>query len=122
MRLRIVIRGAGAGLGRAFARRFAVDGDTVILLGRTGAKLNVVAAPGLRLASGCRALLPASQQARKTGRLKRPAVSSHSMNTTDTGMPKRMSFSLMSDGLLMNRGPSSNSTNIVIQGIGSMPA
>ncbi|MFN3798969.1 MAG: SDR family NAD(P)-dependent oxidoreductase, partial [Sphingobium yanoikuyae] len=30
----IVITGAGDGLGRALARRFARDGETVILLGR----------------------------------------------------------------------------------------
>lgn len=40
----IVITGAGIGLGRALARRFAVDGDTVILLGRTAAKVEAVAA------------------------------------------------------------------------------
>lgn len=40
----IAITGAGDGLGRALARRFARDGETVILLGRTLAKLQVVAA------------------------------------------------------------------------------
>jgi meso-butanediol dehydrogenase / (S,S)-butanediol dehydrogenase / diacetyl reductase len=35
----IVITGAGAGLGRALARRFAAEGETVILLGRTLAKV-----------------------------------------------------------------------------------
>ena len=40
----IVITGAGAGLGRAFARRFATDGDQVVLLGRTLAKVEEVAA------------------------------------------------------------------------------
>lgn len=39
----IVITGAGDGLGRALARRFAADGDTVILLGRTLAKVQAVA-------------------------------------------------------------------------------
>lgn len=39
----IVITGAGDGLGRTLARRFAADGDTVILLGRTLAKVEVVA-------------------------------------------------------------------------------
>jgi NAD(P)-dependent dehydrogenase (short-subunit alcohol dehydrogenase family) len=39
----IVITGAGVGLGRALARRFAHDGDTVILLGRTLAKVQAVA-------------------------------------------------------------------------------
>lgn len=39
----IVITGAGDGLGRALARRFAHDGDTVILLGRTLAKVQAVA-------------------------------------------------------------------------------
>ena len=40
----IVITGAGAGLGRALARRFAADGETVVLLGRTFAKLEALAA------------------------------------------------------------------------------
>lgn len=40
----IVITGAGVGLGRTLARRFAADGDTVILLGRTAAKVEAVAA------------------------------------------------------------------------------
>ena len=39
----IVITGAGDGLGRALARRFARDGETVILLGRTLAKVQTVA-------------------------------------------------------------------------------
>jgi meso-butanediol dehydrogenase / (S,S)-butanediol dehydrogenase / diacetyl reductase len=40
----IVITGAGDGLGRALARRFARDGETVVLLGRTLAKVQAVAA------------------------------------------------------------------------------
>jgi meso-butanediol dehydrogenase/(S,S)-butanediol dehydrogenase/diacetyl reductase len=39
----IVITGAGDGLGRALARRFAADGETVVLLGRTFAKVQKVA-------------------------------------------------------------------------------
>jgi meso-butanediol dehydrogenase / (S,S)-butanediol dehydrogenase / diacetyl reductase len=39
----IVITGAGAGLGRALARRFAGDGETVILVGRTIYKLAALA-------------------------------------------------------------------------------
>lgn len=39
----IVITGAGDGLGRALARRFAKDGDTVVLLGRTLSKVEAVA-------------------------------------------------------------------------------
>jgi meso-butanediol dehydrogenase/(S,S)-butanediol dehydrogenase/diacetyl reductase len=39
----IVITGAGAGLGRALARRFAADGETVVLLGRTLSKVEKVA-------------------------------------------------------------------------------
>ena len=39
----IVITGAGDGLGRALARRFAADGETVVLLGRTLAKVQKVA-------------------------------------------------------------------------------
>jgi meso-butanediol dehydrogenase/(S,S)-butanediol dehydrogenase/diacetyl reductase len=40
----IVITGAGSGLGRALARRLAADGDAVVLLGRTLAKLEAVVA------------------------------------------------------------------------------
>lgn len=39
----IVITGAGMGLGRALARRFAGDGESVVLLGRTASKVQVVA-------------------------------------------------------------------------------
>lgn len=39
----IVITGAGAGLGSALARRFAGEGETVILLGRTYSKVQKVA-------------------------------------------------------------------------------
>ena len=39
----IVITGAGVGLGRALARRFAKEGETVILLGRTLSKVQAVA-------------------------------------------------------------------------------
>lgn len=39
----IVITGAGIGLGRALARRFAADGDTVVLLGRTLSKVAAAA-------------------------------------------------------------------------------
>ncbi|MEY2928360.1 MAG: hypothetical protein RL367_2837 [Pseudomonadota bacterium] len=40
----IVITGAAVGLGRATARRFAADGETVILLGRTLSKVEALAA------------------------------------------------------------------------------
>jgi meso-butanediol dehydrogenase/(S,S)-butanediol dehydrogenase/diacetyl reductase len=40
----IVITGAGSGLGRALGRRFATDGDQVILLGRSMGKLKRTAA------------------------------------------------------------------------------
>lgn len=40
----IVITGANGGLGRALARRFARDGEKVVLLGRTLAKVEAVAA------------------------------------------------------------------------------
>jgi meso-butanediol dehydrogenase / (S,S)-butanediol dehydrogenase / diacetyl reductase len=40
----IVITGAGLGLGRAIARRFSKDGETVILLGRTLSKVEALAA------------------------------------------------------------------------------
>ena len=39
----IVITGAGIGLGRALARRFAKDGETVIALGRTFSKVQALA-------------------------------------------------------------------------------
>ncbi len=39
----IVITGAGIGLGRAIARRFAGEGETVILLGRTFSKVQALA-------------------------------------------------------------------------------
>ncbi|GIX30207.1 MAG: NAD(P)-dependent oxidoreductase [Porticoccaceae bacterium] len=39
-----VITGAGAGLGRALARRFAADGHRVVLLGRTPGKVEAAAA------------------------------------------------------------------------------
>jgi meso-butanediol dehydrogenase/(S,S)-butanediol dehydrogenase/diacetyl reductase len=39
----IVINGAGAGLGRALARRFAADGETVVLLGRNVEKVQAAA-------------------------------------------------------------------------------
>ncbi|HEY0960360.1 MAG TPA: SDR family oxidoreductase [Novosphingobium sp.] len=39
----IVITGAGEGLGRALARRFAKDGETVVALGRTVSKVEAVA-------------------------------------------------------------------------------
>ena len=40
----VAITGAGSGLGRAIAGRLAADGDRVVLLGRTAAKLERVAA------------------------------------------------------------------------------
>ena len=51
----IVITGAGAGLGRALARRFAADGEIVVLLGRNAEKVEKAAAEiGERaLALGC---------------------------------------------------------------------
>lgn len=39
----IVITGAGVGLGRALARRFASEGDSVVLLGRTLSKVAATA-------------------------------------------------------------------------------
>jgi meso-butanediol dehydrogenase/(S,S)-butanediol dehydrogenase/diacetyl reductase len=52
---KIVITGAGAGLGRALAERFARDGETVILLGRTLSKVEALAAQlgGSAMAVGC---------------------------------------------------------------------
>jgi meso-butanediol dehydrogenase/(S,S)-butanediol dehydrogenase/diacetyl reductase len=61
----IVITGAGAGLGRALARRFAADGETVVLLGRNAEKVQKVAAqigePALAL--GCDVASPDSVRA-----------------------------------------------------------
>ncbi|MFT3930656.1 MAG: SDR family oxidoreductase [Spongiibacteraceae bacterium] len=61
----IVITGAGVGLGRALARRFAADGDTVVLLGRTLSKVQAVAAEiGERaMAVGCDVASPDSVRA-----------------------------------------------------------
>jgi meso-butanediol dehydrogenase / (S,S)-butanediol dehydrogenase / diacetyl reductase len=61
----IVITGAGAGLGRALARRFAADGETVVLLGRNAEKVQKVAAQlGDRaLALGCDVMSPDSVRA-----------------------------------------------------------
>jgi meso-butanediol dehydrogenase/(S,S)-butanediol dehydrogenase/diacetyl reductase len=58
----IVITGAGVGLGRALARRFAADGESVVLLGRTPAKVEAVAAEiGARaMAVGCDVSSPKS--------------------------------------------------------------
>jgi meso-butanediol dehydrogenase / (S,S)-butanediol dehydrogenase / diacetyl reductase len=58
----IVVTGAGAGLGRALARRFVADGETVFLLGRNLEKVQAVAAPlGERaLALGCDVSSPES--------------------------------------------------------------
>ncbi len=61
----IVITGAGVGLGRALARRFVADGDSVVLLGRTPAKVEAVAAElGERaMAAGCDVASPDSVRA-----------------------------------------------------------
>jgi meso-butanediol dehydrogenase/(S,S)-butanediol dehydrogenase/diacetyl reductase len=58
----IVITGAGIGLGRALARRLASDGDNVVLLGRTVAKVEAVASEiGVRaMAIGCDVASPKS--------------------------------------------------------------
>ncbi len=62
---KIVITGAGAGLGRALAERFAAEGETVILLGRTLAKVEALAAQlgGPALAIGCDVADPDSVRA-----------------------------------------------------------
>jgi meso-butanediol dehydrogenase / (S,S)-butanediol dehydrogenase / diacetyl reductase len=61
----IVITGAGVGLGRALARRFAADGETVVLLGRTAAKVEAAAQEiGERaIAVACDVASPASVRA-----------------------------------------------------------
>jgi NAD(P)-dependent dehydrogenase (short-subunit alcohol dehydrogenase family) len=61
----IVITGAGIGLGRALARRFAADGDHVVLLGRTLSKVQSAAREiGERaLAIGCDVAAPSSVRA-----------------------------------------------------------
>jgi meso-butanediol dehydrogenase/(S,S)-butanediol dehydrogenase/diacetyl reductase len=61
----IVITGAGIGLGRALARRFASEGDRVVLLGRTLSKVEAAAQEiGERaLALECDVASPASVKA-----------------------------------------------------------
>ncbi|MEY4161135.1 MAG: hypothetical protein RLZZ136_1756 [Pseudomonadota bacterium] len=61
----IVITGANGGLGRALAQRFAQDGDKVILLGRTLAKVEEVAtAIGANASAvACEVTSPASVKA-----------------------------------------------------------
>jgi NAD(P)-dependent dehydrogenase (short-subunit alcohol dehydrogenase family) len=61
----IVITGANVGLGRALARRFAADGESVILLGRNAEKVQKVAAQiGERaLAHACDVTSPDSVRA-----------------------------------------------------------
>ena len=61
----IVITGAGVGLGRALARRFANDGDNVVLLGRTFSKVQAAAQEiGERaMAVACDVSSPASVKA-----------------------------------------------------------
>ncbi|HEX4378070.1 MAG TPA: SDR family oxidoreductase [Steroidobacteraceae bacterium] len=61
----IVITGAGAGLGRTLARRLAADGEHVVLLGRTAAKVEKVAAElgGKATAVACDVASPDSVKA-----------------------------------------------------------
>jgi meso-butanediol dehydrogenase / (S,S)-butanediol dehydrogenase / diacetyl reductase len=61
----IVITGAGVGLGRALARRFASDGESVVLLGRTASKVEAAAEEiGERaMAIGCDVASPESVRA-----------------------------------------------------------
>lgn len=61
----VVITGAGLGLGRALARKLAGDGDAVVLLGRTLAKVEAVAGAlgGDAMALGCDVADPASVRA-----------------------------------------------------------
>lgn len=61
----IVITGAGDGLGRTLARRFAADGDRLVLLGRTLSKVQAVADElgGISFAVQCDVSDPASVRA-----------------------------------------------------------
>lgn len=61
----IVITGAGDGLGRTLARRFVADGDAVVLLGRTLAKVQAVAGElgAAAMAVACDVSDPASVRA-----------------------------------------------------------
>lgn len=58
----IVITGAGVGLGRALARAFAADGEQLVLLGRTPAKVEAVAGElgDCAMAVGCDVSSPES--------------------------------------------------------------
>jgi meso-butanediol dehydrogenase/(S,S)-butanediol dehydrogenase/diacetyl reductase len=61
----IVITGGGSGLGRALARRFMGEGETVVLLGRTLSKLEAATAglEGRASAIGCDIARPSSVKA-----------------------------------------------------------
>jgi meso-butanediol dehydrogenase / (S,S)-butanediol dehydrogenase / diacetyl reductase len=61
----IAITGAGVGLGRALARRFAADGAAVVLLGRTFSKVEAAAAEigAQAMAVGCDVRSPDSVRA-----------------------------------------------------------
>jgi meso-butanediol dehydrogenase / (S,S)-butanediol dehydrogenase / diacetyl reductase len=61
----IVITGAGAGLGRTLARQLVKDGETVVLLGRTAAKVESLASDlgGRTLGVGCDVASPESVRA-----------------------------------------------------------
>lgn len=61
----IVITGAGEGLGKALARRFAGDGDTIVALGRTLAKVEAIVAElgDQHMAVACDVADPASVRA-----------------------------------------------------------
>ncbi len=65
MRKTIVITGAGVGLGRALARRFAGEGEQVVLLGRTLSKVEAAAAEigPSAMAVGCDVASPDSVRA-----------------------------------------------------------
>ena len=61
----IVITGAGVGLGRALARRFAREGETIVALGRTASKVEAVADElgGSAMGIGCDVSQPDSVRA-----------------------------------------------------------
>ena len=88
----IVITGAGSGLGRALARRFAAEGEAVVLLGRTLSKLQAVADEigGRAMAVSCDVSSPASVREAFSTIAKRHAQLDVLINNAAIFMPSPM--------------------------------